>query len=110
MSLPLLAYGTFIGNMIPKAGKWMKYINYFMGIILLITAIFFVDRLIPVINIDNEESELIFKKISNVKELNNHFNNKKNKITFLDIYADWCIECKLMEQKTFTRFLIRFLG
>ncbi len=101
MSLPLLAYGTFIGNMIPKVGKWMKYINYFMGIILLITAIFFVDRLIPVINIDNEESELIFKKISNVKELNNHFNNKKNKITFLDIYADWCIECKLMEQKTF---------
>ena len=22
-------------------------------------------------------------------------------IAFLDIYADWCIECKLMEQKTF---------
>ena len=101
MSLPLLAYGTFFGNMIPKAGKWMKYINYFVGILLLITAIFFVDRLIPVLNIDNKESELIFKKISSVKDLNNHLNNKKNKITFLDVYADWCIECKLMEQKTF---------
>ena len=61
MSLPLLAYGTFIGNMIPKAGKWMKYINYFMGILLLITVIFFVDRLIPVLNIDKKESELIFR-------------------------------------------------
>ena len=101
MSLPLLAYGTFIGNIIPKAGKWMKYINYLMGILLLITAIFFVDRLIPVLNIDNKESELIFKKISSVKDLNSHLNNKKNKITFLDVYADWCIECKLMEQKTF---------
>ena len=101
MSLPLLAYGTFIGNMIPKVGKWMKYINYFMGILLLITAIFFVDRLIPILNIDKTESELIFKKISSVKDLNSHLNNKKNKITFLDVYADWCIECKLMEQKTF---------
>ncbi len=101
MSLPLLAYGTFIGNMIPKAGKWMKYVNYFIGILLLITAIFFVDRLIPVINIDNKGSELIFKKIENVKELNSYLNHNKNKITFLDVYADWCIECKLMEQKTF---------
>ena len=87
--------------MIPKVGKWMKYINYFMGILLLITAIFFVDRLIPILNIDKTESELIFKKISSVKDLNSHLNNKKNKITFLDVYADWCIECKLMEQKTF---------
>ncbi len=101
MSLPLLAYGTFIGNMIPKAGKWMKYINYIIGILLLITTVFFVDRLIPVINLDNKKSELVFKRINNIKELNSYLNNKKNKISFLDVYADWCIECKLMEQKTF---------
>ena len=28
MSIPLLAYGTFIGKFVPKTGKWMKYINY----------------------------------------------------------------------------------
>ena len=101
MSIPLLAYGTFIGRIIPKTGQWMRYINYFIGILLLITAIFFIDRLIPILNVNKQDPELVFNKISNVKEFNNILSSTKEKMTFLDVYADWCIECKLMERKTF---------
>ena len=101
MSVPLLAYGTFIGRIIPKTGQWMKYINYFIGVLLLITAMFFIDRLVPILNVNKQDSELVFNKINNVKEFNNILNSKNEKMIFLDVYADWCIECKLMERKTF---------
>tara|TARA_B100000989_G_scaffold413_1_gene261 strand:- start:180 stop:947 length:768 start_codon:yes stop_codon:yes gene_type:complete len=101
MSIPLLAYGTFIGRIIPKTGQWMKYINYFIGVLLLITAMFFIDRLVPILSVNKQDSELVFNKINNVKEFNKILNSKKEKMIFLDVYADWCIECKLMERKTF---------
>ena len=77
MSIPLLAYGTFIGRIIPKTGQWMRYINYFIGILLLITAIFFIDRLIPILNVNKQDPELVFNKISNVKEFNNILSSTK---------------------------------
>ena len=101
MSIPLLAYGTFIGKFVPKAGKWMKYINYLIGILLLLVALTFIDRLTPIFNFNSQESNLIFKKVENVGELKRLLINKSDKITFVDVYADWCVECKLMEQKTF---------
>jgi len=101
MSIPLLLYGTFMGKYIPKTGKWMKYINYFFGILLLIVALTFLDRLIPIININHQESNLNFQRIENVSELKKFLSSNDGNIAFLDVYADWCIECKLMEQKTF---------
>ena len=101
MSLPLLLYGTYMGKFIPKTGQWMKYINYIIGVLLLFVALTFIDRLIPILNINNQESNLVFKNISNVNQLKKNLYQESDKITFLDIYADWCVECKLMEQKTF---------
>jgi thiol:disulfide interchange protein DsbD len=101
MSIPLLIYGTFMNKFIPKTGKWMKYINYLIGILLLIVAVTFIDRLIPVLTINNQESNLVFKKANNISELNELLNTESDNIIFLDVYADWCIECKLMERKTF---------
>ena len=101
MGIPLLVYGTFVGKFVPKSGKWMKYINYLIGILLLFVALTFVDRLVPVFDFDNQESGLSFKKVNNIKEFEKFLFLKSDKITFLDVYADWCIECKLMEQKTF---------
>ena len=109
MSLPLLFYGTFMGKIIPKTGKWMKYINYLIGVLLLIVAITFIDRLVPVLNVSNNDSSLVFKKIKNVGELNRFLNTESDKIVFLDVYADWCIECKLMEQKTFKNINVETL-
>ncbi len=88
-------------NTYQKTGKWMQYINYFFGILLLIVALTFLDRLIPIININHQESNLNFQRIENVSELKKFLSSNDGNIAFLDIYADWCIECKLMEQKTF---------
>jgi thiol:disulfide interchange protein DsbD len=101
MSIPLLLYGTYMGKFVPKTGKWMKYINYIIGVLLLFVALTFIDRLIPILNINNQESNLVFKKISNVNQLKKNLYQESGKVTFLDVYADWCVECKLMEQKTF---------
>ena len=61
MSIPLLAYGTFIGKFVPKAGKWMKYINYLIGILLLLVALTFIDRLTPIFNfLDKDISCLLY--------------------------------------------------
>ena len=65
MGIPLLVYGTFVGKFVPKSGKWMKYINYLIGILLLFVALTFVDRLVPVFDFDNQESGLSFKKVNN---------------------------------------------
>ena len=101
MSIPLLAYGTFMGKFIPKTGKWMQGINYVIGILLLLVALTFIDRLVPILNINNQESNLIFKKIENVSDLKKYLKEDGDNMIFLDVYADWCVECKLMEHKTF---------
>ena len=101
MSIPLLVYGTFAGKFIPKSGKWMKYINYLIAVILLFVALTFIDRLVPIFNFNNQESGISFKKVNNIAEFEKFLFTKSDKIIFLDVYADWCIECKLMEQKTF---------
>ncbi|MDB2461417.1 protein-disulfide reductase DsbD [Gammaproteobacteria bacterium] len=101
MSIPLLLYGTYMGRLVPKTGKWMKYINYMIGILLLFVALTFIDRLIPILNINDQKSSLVFKNISNVNQLKKNLYEESGKITLLDVYADWCVECKLMEQKTF---------
>ena len=101
MSIPLLTYGTFLGKFLPKSGKWMKYINYLIGTLLLLVALTFLDRLFPIIKINNQENNLIFKKIDNSSDLKKYIKTDDDKISFIDIYADWCVECKIMEQKTF---------
>ena len=101
MSIPLLFYGTYMGKFVPKTGKWMRYVNYIIGVLLLFVALTFIDRLIPIYNINKDKSNLEFKKITNVTELKKYLYIESDKITLLDVYADWCVECKLMEQKTF---------
>ena len=101
MSIPLLAYGTFMGRFIPKTGKWMVYINYLIGLLLLVVALLFVDRIVPIFNFNNDKSEIIFYEAKNVEDLKSQILLSNGKIKLIDVYADWCVECKLMEQKTF---------
>ena len=109
MSIPLLFYGTYMGNFIPKTGKWMKYINYLFGILLLIVALSFIDRIIPITNFFNDQKNLVsFQKVSNIKELKEQLLTD-NKIKLIDVYADWCVECKWMELRTFTNENVRVL-
>ena len=101
MSIPLLAYGTFMGKFIPKTGKWMVYINYLIGVLLLVVALFFIDRIIPIFSFNSDKSQIIFYEVKNVEDLKSQLSLTNGKIKLVDVYADWCLECKLMEQKTF---------
>ena len=101
MSIPLLAYGTFMGKFIPKTGKWMLYINYFIGGLLLIVALLFIDRITPIFSFNSDRSQITFYEAKNVEDLKSQLSLSNGKIKLVDVYADWCVECKLMEQKTF---------
>lgn len=49
MGIPLLIIGTAFGTFLPKAGKWMKSIQSFFGVLLLAVAIYIVSPVIPVL-------------------------------------------------------------
>lgn len=50
-----------------------------------------------------EKNDHFFQTISDEAELNKVLNKAKQdeKIVFLDVYADWCIECKIMSNTLF---------
>tara|TARA_B100000575_G_C23010576_1_gene582124 strand:+ start:195 stop:692 length:498 start_codon:yes stop_codon:yes gene_type:complete len=90
-----------MGKFIPKTGKWMVYINYLIGVLLLVVALFFIDRIIPIFSFNSDKSQIIFYEVKNVEDLKSQLSLTNGKIKLVDVYADWCLECKLMEQKTF---------
>ncbi|MDE1983257.1 MAG: protein-disulfide reductase DsbD [Gammaproteobacteria bacterium] len=47
MGVPLLIVGTSAGKLLPKAGAWMTAIKYFLGVLLLAVAIWFLSRILP---------------------------------------------------------------
>jgi thiol:disulfide interchange protein DsbD len=59
------------------------------------------DKLSSGVNTNAVSSEHVdFTPISNLTELNNHLASYQG-TTVLDLYADWCVECKRMEATTF---------
>lgn len=47
MGLPLLIFGTSAGKLLPKAGGWMTSIKTVFGVLMLGTAIWFLERILP---------------------------------------------------------------
>ncbi len=47
MGIPLIIVGTSGGKLLPKAGPWMEAIKAFFGVLLLATAIWLLQRVIP---------------------------------------------------------------
>ncbi|MEC9247808.1 MAG: protein-disulfide reductase DsbD [Pseudomonadota bacterium] len=47
MGLPLIAFGTSVGVLIPRSGRWMQSIKILLGLVLLGFAIWFVSRVLP---------------------------------------------------------------
>lgn len=45
---------------------------------------------------------LKFERVKSIDDLNTAVANNSGKITMLDFYADWCIPCRVMEEKVFT--------
>lgn len=47
MGIPLLIIGTGSGKFMPKAGIWMNTVKYFFGVLLIATAIWLLERILP---------------------------------------------------------------
>jgi len=47
MGTPLLIIGTSFGKLLPKAGRWMKTVSNFFGVVMLAVAIWMLERIIP---------------------------------------------------------------
>ncbi|MEM6051625.1 protein-disulfide reductase DsbD [Erwinia sp. P7711] len=46
---------------------------------------------------------LAFGRITNTAQLNQALQNSQNRITMLDLYAEWCVACKEFEKQTFSQ-------
>ena len=47
MGIPLIAFGTFAGHFLPRAGRWMTTIQAAFGVLLLAVAVWLVQRIVP---------------------------------------------------------------
>ena len=96
MSLPYLLISAFpsLTNFIPKPGNWIKYVKYFLGVLLLGTFFWILSILINnhysyFSNYKNNENGWL--NFSSVK-IEDYIEN--NNIVFIDITADWCATCQ----------------
>ncbi|WP_029686519.1 protein-disulfide reductase DsbD [Tatumella saanichensis] len=49
-----------------------------------------------------QDQVLSFRDIHNIEQLNQQLSQSQNKITMVDLYADWCVACKEFAKYTFT--------
>lgn len=111
--VPLLIIGTSEGKWLPKSGSWMNGIKIFLGIMMLVMAVWLLARIIPSNSrpfrllhpdqiVRSETSN--FQTIKSISDLNLALKQAKqqNKPVLVDFYANWCISCKEMERIVFT--------
>lgn len=105
MGLPLLGVAFVGGHLLPKAGAWMGTIKIITGILLLALAGSMLLRAFPTHPSTEALSRLDqrFTSIQNTTELQAALKNAESlrKTVVLDVYADWCISCRQLDQEVF---------
>jgi len=57
----------------------------------------------PLSNLTKDRVELEFKSADNLQELQKILDEQSsNQVVMLDLYADWCVSCQILEQEVFT--------
>lgn len=108
MGVLLVIAGVTGGKLFLKAGSWMVAVRYFLGVLMLVVAVWLLFRVVPPFVTDIMFQQItksdIFKVITTPEELQKIIAQaiKENKPVMLDYYADWCPSCKEMDGATFT--------
>ncbi len=107
MGTPLLILGSFGPRLLPRSGRWLVLVQRLFGILLIAVAIWMVMRVLPVDifapSVKTEERAAMlesFVSANTVEELQ-HEINKSLKPVMVDIYADWCVTCHIIEDQIF---------
>jgi len=94
---PLALAICFGSRFLPKTGAWMVRIKHVTGVLLLVLAAVLITRL------------GLFKSHHAVQEIHNPTEwhqvletTPKTDIVLLDVYADWCFNCQIMERTLFS--------
>ena len=100
MGLPYLVLGTCSGFMtqLPKAGKWLVWVERFFGVGLLSFGIFYL-LLALHINLPSGNGGMVWTPYS-AQAVQASIAHKKPVV--VDFYADWCIGCHEMDHTVFS--------
>ncbi|TBO31375.1 protein-disulfide reductase DsbD [Aquabacterium lacunae] len=113
MSVPLLLVGLSAGQLLPRTGPWMTAVKGVFGVLMLGMALWIARPAWPYVKtqwlgmdtpVVAHQSALPFQKVRTVAELDAALAQARQagQPVMLDFYADWCVACLEMEQRTFT--------
>ncbi len=101
MGIPLLLVGASCHRWLPKAGRWMKWVEKIAGLMLLGVAVMLLSRIIPV---SAAASHFPFSVVTRMSDFDAALRSAQDekKQVILDFYADWCVECVKMQRNVFS--------
>ncbi len=108
MGLPLLCVACVGSHLLPKVGSWMTYIKIITGILLLALSGSILMRALPSAPQESTSDPIQFTSIQSEAELHQALAAAKvaRKAVILDVYADWCISCKKIDQELFNNKIL----
>lgn len=86
-------------SMLPKSGRWMNKIKFFLGLLMVLVGLYYLKFLIPTFDSQGKATQAIHLK-NWVDYSEEHLN--AGKPILIDFRADWCAACLEMEEKTFS--------